>query len=80
MVTDRQGSPLEFYTSLGQMVKRVVRTPYGHVREDTSPHLHAVPIGFGGAIYDPGLATNSILFCFLFVKKSLICLEDKSLG
>ena len=27
----------------------------------------------------PGLATNSILFCFLFVKKSLICLEGKSM-
>ena len=26
-----------------------------------------------------GLATNSIIFCFLFVKKSLICLEGKSM-
>ena len=24
-----------------------------------------------------GLATNSIFFCFLFVKKSLLCLEGK---
>ena len=28
---------------------------------------------------DSGLATNSIFFCFLFVKKSLICLEGKSM-
>ena len=28
----------------------------------------------------PGLATNSFLFCFLFVKKSLICLEGKSMN
>ena len=27
----------------------------------------------------PGLATNSIFFCFHFVKKSLICLDGKSL-
>ena len=29
--------------------------------------------------YLAGLATNSIFFCFLFVKKSLICLEGKSM-
>ena len=28
---------------------------------------------------DSGLATNSIFFSFLFVKKSLICLEGKSM-
>ena len=28
---------------------------------------------------EPGLATNSIFFCFLFVKNSLICLEGKSM-
>ena len=27
----------------------------------------------------PGLATNSIFFCFLFGKKSLICLKGKSM-
>ena len=27
----------------------------------------------------PGLDTNSIFFCFLLVKKSLICLEGKSM-
>ena len=27
----------------------------------------------------PGLATNSSFFCFLFVKKSLICLKSKSM-
>ena len=26
-----------------------------------------------------GLATNSVFFCFLIVKKSFICLEDKSM-
>ena len=30
-------------------------------------------------VREPGLATNSIFFCFLFVKKSLICLESKSM-
>ena len=29
--------------------------------------------------WGPGLDTNSIFFCFLFVKKSLICLEGKSM-
>ena len=29
--------------------------------------------------FGPGLATNSIFFCFLFCKKSLICLEGKSM-
>ena len=27
-----------------------------------------------------GLATNSIFFCFLFMKKTLICLEGKSIA
>ena len=29
--------------------------------------------------YKPGLATNSIFFCSLSVKKSLICLQGKSM-
>ena len=32
-----------------------------------------------GTLNLPSLATSSIFFCFLFVKKSLICLELKSM-
>ena len=31
-----------------------------------------------GAWYGTGLDTNSIFFCFLFCKRSLICLEGKA--
>ena len=52
VVTDRMGSPVQFYTDMGLLVRQVTRIPYGEVTQDTSPHL-GVPIGFGGAIYDP---------------------------
>ena len=52
VVTDRMGSPVQFYTDMGLLVRQVNRMPYGEVVEDTSPHL-GVPVGFGGAIYDP---------------------------
>ena len=51
VVSDRMGSPAFFYTSFGLLVRQVTRLPYGHVIEDTSPHM-GVPIGFGGAIFD----------------------------
>ena len=52
VVTDKTGSPVRFYTTLGTLVRRVTRLPYGHVTEDTNPNL-GVPLGYGGAIYDP---------------------------
>jgi len=45
------GSPTLFYTSNGMLVRQISRLPFGHVVQDTGPHL-GVPIGFCGAIYD----------------------------
>ena len=72
VVTDKYGSPILFYTSMGNLARQIVRLPFGHVTDDSSPHL-GVPIGFGGAIYDE--TTETLHFQ---VRGLIICLHNLS--
>lgn len=49
--TDQNGSPLAVFTSHGNLVKEIHRSPFGKVVKDTAPEFY-LPIDFHGGIVD----------------------------
>ncbi|OQR66691.1 teneurin-3-like [Tropilaelaps mercedesae] len=52
VATDHNGSPTLIFDRYGEVVKEVLRGPYGHIIYDSTPTFY-VPVDFQGGILDP---------------------------
>ena len=59
VVTDNVGTPMMVYDSSGNVVKEIIRTPWGQIIEDSRPNLKLY-VDFHGGIRDP--MTKMIIF------------------
>ena len=51
VATDQCGTPLMMFTQNGELVRDVVRSPFGHIVYDSNPYMY-MPIDYAGGIYD----------------------------
>ncbi len=52
VATDQRGTPSVVFSQHGELVRELVRSPYGHVVYDSNPYLY-MPIDWCGGIADP---------------------------
>ena len=52
VATDQCGTPAVIFSQHGELVRELVRSPYGHVVYDSNPYLY-MPIDWCGGIADP---------------------------
>lgn len=52
VATDHNGSPTLIFDRYGEVIKEVLRGPYGHIIYDSTPTFY-VPVDFQGGILDP---------------------------
>lgn len=52
VATDQCGTPTVIFSQHGELVRELVRSPYGHVVYDSNPYLY-MPIDWRGGIADP---------------------------
>lgn len=51
IATDECGTPLMAFNQYGEVVREVMRSPYGHIIYDSNPYIY-LPIDFCGGILD----------------------------
>lgn len=73
VATDQCGTPMMIFNQYGEVVREIVRSPFGHIVYDSNPYLY-LPIDFCGGLLDQVskliifinyLPTNSIYENFL---------------
>jgi YD repeat-containing protein len=67
IASDQSGTPVMVFNEIGQGIREMMRSPFGHIVYDSNPYLY-LPIDFCGGILDPvsgNLKCFKIDLCFL---------------
>lgn len=51
IATDQCGTPMMIFNQYGEVVREIVRSPFGHIVYDSNPYLY-LPIDFCGGLLD----------------------------